>query len=136
MPDPDSPASVITVSSGIKKANESWIIGRLIRDLEGSVTQDFKEWKEYNNHGELGDSGEGESGLLVTCFEVCRFRMAGSPRGSTHSRSLLTIDTSRHKSKQAVHTETYGGHLSFLSSLSSLLLLASLLLFTATGQFF
>ena len=77
MPQPDSPASVITVSSGNKKTNESWVIGRLIRDLERDVRKHFRTWKEFDMFGELVESGSGDSGLLVTCYEVRLYILLG-----------------------------------------------------------
>ena len=46
MPDPDISCEVITISSGIKKTNSSWTIGRLLRDLEREVTKGFATWFE------------------------------------------------------------------------------------------
>lgn len=46
MPDPDIEAKVITCPSGSVKANNSWLIGRLVRDLERKVIKDMKTWYE------------------------------------------------------------------------------------------
>lgn len=72
MPRPDCPASVINVGSRNKKINDSWIIGRLIRDLEREVTMTMESW-EYSPEkpGERPKkSGEWDSGLLVSVYEV------------------------------------------------------------------
>ncbi|KAF2194457.1 hypothetical protein K469DRAFT_725800 [Zopfia rhizophila CBS 207.26] len=44
MPRPDYPASVITVDLRIEKVNDSWAIGRLIRELELQIENDMKTW--------------------------------------------------------------------------------------------
>lgn len=36
-PKPDSPATVVTVASGDRRENQSWVIGRLLRDLEREI---------------------------------------------------------------------------------------------------
>jgi hypothetical protein len=59
MLDPDSPASVIVVSSRNKKINGSWTVGRLIRDLERIVEENMEPWEK-------------NSGLIVTVFDVSR----------------------------------------------------------------
>lgn len=60
MPQPDVSASVIVVSSKIKKSNGSWVLGRLVRDLEGIVEEKMEPW-------------ERNSGLLVSVFDVSVF---------------------------------------------------------------
>jgi hypothetical protein len=74
MPDPDYPASVIEVSSRNKKVNGSWVFGRLIRDLENEVERSMKSWNEPLEDGEEKPkkSGEWDSGLLVSIYEVSR----------------------------------------------------------------
>lgn len=69
MPDPDYPASVILVSSRIRKSNEAWIIGRLIRDLEREVIDTFTSWYEDTPTGRV-KTDEGDSGLLITFYKV------------------------------------------------------------------
>ncbi|UKZ51755.1 hypothetical protein TrVGV298_005519 [Trichoderma virens] len=73
MPDPDYPAVVITASSGIKKTNNSWVLGRLIRDLEFEVEKQFKTWMEpVKEDGKVIDNlaSESDSGMLITVFEA------------------------------------------------------------------
>lgn len=73
MPEPDYPAVVITASSGIKKTNNSWVLGRLIRDLEFDVEKQFKTWMEpVKEDGRVIDkpASESDSGMLITVFEV------------------------------------------------------------------
>ncbi|KAL7936131.1 hypothetical protein V8C35DRAFT_296954 [Trichoderma chlorosporum] len=73
MPDPDYPAVVITASSGIKKTNNSWVLGRLIRDLEFEVEKQFETWTEsVKEDGKLVDklASESDSGMLITVFEA------------------------------------------------------------------
>lgn len=73
MPDPDYPAVVITASSGIKKTNYSWALGRLIRDLEFEVAKQFKTWiEQVEKDGKVVDElvAENDSGMLITVFEV------------------------------------------------------------------
>jgi len=60
MPQPDVSASVIVVSSKIKKSNGSWVLGRLVRDLEGIVEEKMEPW-------------ERNSGLVVSVFDVSVF---------------------------------------------------------------
>lgn len=65
MPSPDFPAYIITVSSGGKKANESWVLSRLIRDLEKEEEKHLESWMvDGTKHS------EGDSGLLITVFEA------------------------------------------------------------------
>lgn len=59
MPAPDTAAVVITVGSYIKKTNQSWVIGRLIRDLERRARRQFRHDKEALN-----------SSLIVIFYEV------------------------------------------------------------------
>ncbi|KAK4079788.1 hypothetical protein Trihar35433_893 [Trichoderma harzianum] len=73
MPEPDYPAVVITASSGIKKTNNSWVLGRLIRDLEFEVEKQFKTWMEsVKEDGKMTDklASESDSGMLITVFEA------------------------------------------------------------------
>ncbi|UKZ68394.1 uncharacterized protein TrAtP1_009433 [Trichoderma atroviride] len=73
MPDPDYPAVVITASSGIKKTNYSWVLGRLIRDLEFEVAKHFKTWiEQVEEDGKIIDKlvSENDSGMLITVFEA------------------------------------------------------------------
>ena len=60
MPQPDVSGSVIVVSSKIKKSNGSWVLGRLVRDLEGIVEEKMEPW-------------ERNSGLVVSVFDVSVF---------------------------------------------------------------
>ena len=60
MPQPDVSASVIVVSSKIKKSNGSWVLGRPVRDLEGIVEEKMEPW-------------ERNSGLVVSVFDVSVF---------------------------------------------------------------
>ena len=66
------PASVIEVSSRNKKANGSWVIGRLIRDLENEVEKPMETWYDPPEHdgGKPIKSGEWDSGLLISIYEV------------------------------------------------------------------
>ncbi|KAL7790942.1 hypothetical protein V8C37DRAFT_382927 [Trichoderma ceciliae] len=73
MPEPDYPAVVITASSGIKKTNNSWVLGRLIRDLEFEVEKQFNTWMEsVKEEGNLTEklASESDSGMLITVFEA------------------------------------------------------------------
>ena len=72
MPPPDYPASVIEVGSRNKKANGSWVIGRLIRDLESEVEGQMETWDYPPEHagGKPIKSGESDSGLLISIYEV------------------------------------------------------------------
>jgi hypothetical protein len=72
MPAPDYPASVIEVRSRNKKANGSWVIGRLIRDLEIEVENPMETWYDPPQHagGKRIKSGEWDSGLLISIYEV------------------------------------------------------------------
>ena len=85
MPDPDFSSSVIAVRTGNKKSNNSWVLCRLIRDLEQEVENDFQRWYEQAE-GELPESSrlidtedpkvkctivdEGDTGLVVTMCKV------------------------------------------------------------------
>ncbi|KAK0105247.1 hypothetical protein ONS95_004364 [Cadophora gregata] len=57
MPKPDVSASVIVVSSRNKKSNSSWVLGRLVRDLERIVDEKMEPW-------------ERDSGLIVSVFDA------------------------------------------------------------------
>ncbi|KAI1090446.1 hypothetical protein F5B19DRAFT_463090 [Rostrohypoxylon terebratum] len=57
LPPPDCPATVINVSSGDKRQNQSWVLGRLLRDLELKVEEETTET-------------ERDSGLLVTVYKA------------------------------------------------------------------
>lgn len=46
MPEPDFDADVITISSKDKRENKSWVLSRLIRDLEHHMSQGFNKWYE------------------------------------------------------------------------------------------
>jgi hypothetical protein len=71
MPRPDSPGSVIVVGSRNKKTNDSWVIGRLIRDLERKVENDMQSWQTVPANGEASETvSEGDSGLIVSIYEV------------------------------------------------------------------
>lgn len=86
MPDPEFGSEVIHMSSGIRKENNSWVLCRLIRDLEREVTKEFKEWYEVEDGRFTDDTiatdkpgvkcsraGEGIASLLVTMCEVSRY---------------------------------------------------------------
>lgn len=83
MPDPEFSAEIITISSRVKKANKSWGLCRLIRDLEYEVDNKFDTWYEIVEGGQENDLvrtnnsdrmcrlvGEGSSPLLVTFCTV------------------------------------------------------------------
>ncbi|PVH86336.1 hypothetical protein DL98DRAFT_650356 [Cadophora sp. DSE1049] len=57
MPYPDVSASVAVISSRDKKSNGSWVVGRLIRDLERIVEDKMRPW-------------ERNSGLIVSVFDA------------------------------------------------------------------
>ncbi|KAI1504738.1 hypothetical protein F5X99DRAFT_370859 [Biscogniauxia marginata] len=57
LPQPDYPGFVVTINSGDRRQNQSWVIGRLIRDLELEVES-------------RGDKNRLDSGLLVTVFKA------------------------------------------------------------------
>lgn len=69
MPPPEYSSIVINAKSGVRKTNESWLIGRLIRDLEQRTEEKFDSWPGTDNGKPIKD-GEGNSALLVTTFEV------------------------------------------------------------------
>jgi len=66
MPDPDFPSSIVTISSGGRKQNESWLLSRLLRDLETEEEKHLGEW--------MDDAGkkqrEGDSPLIITVYEA------------------------------------------------------------------
>jgi len=83
MPKPDIQSYVITISTGTKKSNNSWIIGRLLRDLESRITKKLESWYEECTEDDettirkttdpsimCKKSGEADSELLVTLCEV------------------------------------------------------------------
>jgi hypothetical protein len=71
MPRPDSPGSVIEVGSRNKKTNDSWVIGRLIRDLERQVENNMKSWQTVPAIGEKPSwVYEGDTGLIISIYEV------------------------------------------------------------------
>ncbi|KEF57447.1 uncharacterized protein A1O9_05364 [Exophiala aquamarina CBS 119918] len=83
MPDPEFSSEVINVKSGIKKQNNSWLLCRLIRDLEREVTKNWTTWYEVDDQATTDDwietqdpsvkcnrAGEGISSLLVTICEA------------------------------------------------------------------
>ncbi|KAI0891846.1 hypothetical protein F4806DRAFT_481503 [Annulohypoxylon nitens] len=57
LPPPDCPATVINVTSGDRRQNQSWVLGRLLRDLELKVEEETTET-------------ERDSGLLVTVYKA------------------------------------------------------------------
>lgn len=69
MPPPDYPAVVITVGSYIKKANQSWVIGRLIRDLEREIREEHSKDQEALN-----------SALVITFYEASEDASRGTPK--------------------------------------------------------
>ncbi|KAK8135144.1 hypothetical protein PG984_007156 [Apiospora sp. TS-2023a] len=58
LPEPDHSGFVITLDSGDRRPNQSWLLGRLIRDLEIMVDTEEK------------DKNRLKSGLLVTIFQT------------------------------------------------------------------
>jgi hypothetical protein len=86
MPDPEFSSEVLNISSGIKKHNDSWVLARLIRDLERQVEKRFKtSWYEVNDGKTADDydlvdtedpaikcsrTSEISASLLVTICEV------------------------------------------------------------------
>ncbi|KAI1443800.1 hypothetical protein F5Y02DRAFT_428432 [Annulohypoxylon stygium] len=60
LPEPDCPVTVINIDSGHTRQNQSWILGRLLRDLELKVDE------ETAGNGRL-------SGLLVTVYKAKHF---------------------------------------------------------------
>ncbi|KAI0159973.1 hypothetical protein GGR52DRAFT_171747 [Hypoxylon sp. FL1284] len=57
LPPPDCPATVINVTSGDRRDNQSWVLGRLLRDMELKVEAET-------------DMSELDSGLLVTVYKA------------------------------------------------------------------
>jgi len=72
MPDPDYPATVINPKSYMRKSNASWVISRLIRDLEIEVEDQYAPFTDHK--GIIVEDGNlvkaTTSGLLVTIYEV------------------------------------------------------------------
>lgn len=69
MPRPDYPGTVITIASRERRKNQSWIIGRLIRDLELEVDRHLATWKD--EHGQKTKvTSAGDSGLLITVYQA------------------------------------------------------------------
>jgi hypothetical protein len=73
MPDPDYPAMIINPKSYMRKSNYSWVISRLIRDLEIDVESKHKPFVGGDGKIIMEDSNPVKattSGLLITIFEV------------------------------------------------------------------
>jgi hypothetical protein len=72
MPDPDYPATVINPKSYMRKSNASWVISRLIRDLETEVEDQYAPFTD--DKGIVMEEGNfvkaTTSGLLITIYEV------------------------------------------------------------------
>lgn len=58
LPAPEFPATVISIGSGDRRENRSWVIGRLLRDLEILIERECKNPREL------------DSGLVVTVFKA------------------------------------------------------------------
>jgi hypothetical protein len=69
MPDPDIESKIITCPSGSTKANNSWLVGRLIRDLEWKVIKGMKTWYEQVDVDD-GSETFWTTEQNVTCKEV------------------------------------------------------------------
>jgi hypothetical protein len=61
MPEPDLSSKVITVGSRGSKFNESWVLGRLIRDLEIQIYRDLRREKELEKL---------DSGLIAIMYQT------------------------------------------------------------------
>jgi hypothetical protein len=57
MPKPDYASSVINIGSAGVKTSESWVISRLIRDLQGNIEKQLSD-------------GELKTGLLISFFKA------------------------------------------------------------------
>jgi hypothetical protein len=64
LPPPDYPVKVFNLKSGYARDNKNWVIGRLLRDIEASVSRD----------GPADNSG----------FRISIFEAAKNPNGLTH----------------------------------------------------
>lgn len=69
MPDPDIESKIITCPSGSAKANNSWVIGRLIRDLERSVIKKMETWYEQVDEDD-GSETFRTTEVDITCKKV------------------------------------------------------------------
>lgn len=59
LPKPDCPAIVVNIQSGDRRENRSWVIGRLLRDLESEYITDFRD-----------QENDLYSGLLIRAFKI------------------------------------------------------------------
>lgn len=64
----DSPSVVINGKSGSVRTNESWILGRILRDFESGYWMDSKVKKKL--HEVLTEEGKPKVGLCVSFFEA------------------------------------------------------------------
>jgi hypothetical protein len=95
MPDPDYPATVINPKSYTRKFNSSWVISRLIRDLEFEVEEQYKPFR--NDKGIVMTEDDKPvkattSGLLVTIYEV---RLPFPTRSYSFKPMKLLLNSSR-----------------------------------------
>lgn len=77
LPRPEIPVEVFSTGSSYVRTNQSWIIGRLVRDFErhwmpGTVRSALKKLREQ--------TGRDKAGLCISVFEASENMMAGSPR--------------------------------------------------------
>lgn len=77
LPKPEIPLDVFSTGSSYVRTNQSWIIGRVIRDFE-------KHWMPEAVRSALNDmleqEGRAKAGLCISLFEASEDKVAGYPR--------------------------------------------------------